>query len=194
MAWRIEYTNEPWLKKRRKKALKGEVARFIHRIEGLLQDRSEDGFMLGDSDFSVEALWVDRAQKHLLAVHDLSMGGGDWVASILFDEYPCMGVEEAKGLLRRLGLSETSVYGLNVTNEKTVGELLGKMEADLEKKTDEYVQQIRLINKAFLENLLEKGIIKTSDGLLDAHRKIHQYASGTKEATRLRTQHGEGSS
>jgi len=154
--------------------LEGLVAKFIPRIQELLQDQSDDGFMLGDSNFSVEALWVDRVQKHLVAVYDLGRGS-DWVASILFDRHPCIGVGEAKGLLRKLGLGGYSIHGLNVTNEKTVGEYLGELEAKLLQDKEEWLQTIHFTIATLLEGCLEKGIIKVSDGMLDAQRKIDQH-------------------
>lgn len=181
MNWRIDYTNEPWLKKRRRKELETEVAKSIHRIKELLQDQSEDGFRLGDSGFSVEAVWVDRVQRHLVAVLDRNVR---WVAYLILDRYPCLGVEKVKDLLRKLGLSETNIYGipnLTTTNEETVGRFLAELEADLRQETDERVRRIRLINKAFLEGFLEKGVIKVSDGLLDAHRKIQKYTTATEK-------------
>jgi hypothetical protein len=63
LSWRIEHTSHPWFKKRRREELEKEVPKHIDQIKRLLKVQSEDGFMVGGSDFSVEALWVGRAQK-----------------------------------------------------------------------------------------------------------------------------------
>lgn len=175
LSWCLEYTNDPWLKNKRRKELEREVTKSINRIVELLQHRVDDGFMLGDSDFSVEALWVDRAQKHLLAVNDLRRGDGEWVTSIVFDNHPCMTVEETKRLLRKLGLGEYNICGLDMTNEKTVAEYLSELEAKLMQDKEELLQSIRFTIATLLEGCLEKGIIKVSDGMLNAQRKIHQH-------------------
>ena len=56
-AWHIEYTNHPPLKKC-KKILEKAVADFIDEIELLLKVKADGGFMLGDTGFCVESIWL----------------------------------------------------------------------------------------------------------------------------------------
>lgn len=56
MAWRIEYTNDPWLKKKRKKILEEAVAEAIDEIKRLLQWKWGGGLMLGETVFLLSPL------------------------------------------------------------------------------------------------------------------------------------------
>jgi len=170
MAWHIEYMTHPPLPGKRRKALEKLLAEAIGKVESLLQAEG-DGSLILDSDFQVESVWIKEIRKHFVALCSLK-DGGEWVATIVFENYPTVTLKEVKATLKAMGFSEYSLYALGVNNEETVGELLNKMEADLMEKTEECVRQIRLVNKAFLEAFLEKGIIKLSDGLLDAFKKI----------------------
>lgn len=174
-AWHIEYTNHPPLKKKRKKILEKAVADFIDEIELLLKVKADDGFMLGDTGFCVESTWLRDLEKHHIAVRDLK-GGDRWVASIIFENYPTMNVDEVKETLRKLGFNEYSLYALGVTNEKTVNQLLVELEANFKREDrKEWLKEIDFINLKFLKELLKRGIIKPTDGLLDAFRKIDKY-------------------
>lgn len=173
MAWQIEYTNHPWLKKKLKKILERAVAESIEEIKHLLEKRADGGFVLGETSFSVESVWLPDLKKHHIALCNFEMD--EWVASIVFDDYPTMGVEEVKNTLKKLGFGEYSLYVLGMTNEKTVGDLLKEIEEELKGTAEESAQKILLVNKAFVETFLEKGLIKMSDGLLDAFRKIEDY-------------------
>jgi hypothetical protein len=170
MGWHIEYTNHPWLKKKLKKILERAVAESIEEIKHLLERKTDGGYMLGETGFSVESVWLPDLKKHHIALRNFEVD--QWVASIVFDDYPTMGVEEVKNALKKLGFGEYSLYALGVTNEKTVGDLLKEIEEDLKGAAEESAQKILLVNKAFVETFLEKGLIKMSDGLLDAFRKI----------------------
>lgn len=75
-------------------------------------------------------------------------------------------------MLRNMGFEEYSQYALGVTNERTVAALVEEIEDELKSENEECVKQILLVNKFFMETFIEKGIIKMSDGLLDAFRKI----------------------
>ena len=170
--WRIEYTNHPFIKKKRRKMLERAVAEAIDDIKRLLETEGNGGFMLGETDFSVESTWLPDLKKHHIAVHDLK-NGDEWVASIVFEAHPTMTVEEVKGTLRKLGFSEYSLYALGVTNEKTVGELMAELKEKMRSQNrDELLKKIALANLKSLEGFLEQGIIKLNDGLLEAFRKI----------------------
>ena len=171
-AWRIEYTDHPPVKKRRKKVLEKAIANFIDKIRFLLETKADNGFMLGDTDFCIESTWLKDLQKHHVAVRDLK-SGDSWVASIIFENYPTMNVHEVKASLRKLGFNEYSLYALGVTNEKTVGELLAELEANFSRRDrEEWLREMDFINLKFLNEFLKRGIIKPTDGLLDAFRKI----------------------
>jgi len=175
MAWRIEYTNHPWLKKKRRKILEREVAEAIDDIERLLKIKGDDGFILGDSDFAAESAWVKDLKKHHIAIRNFKVRGDDWVASIVFKRHPTMIVEEVKNTLKSVGLGEYSIYGLGVTNNQTVGELLTELQEKLDKpERVEWAKDVDIFCSTALEALLEQGIIKLSDGALDALRKIEQ--------------------
>jgi hypothetical protein len=171
MAWQIEYTNHPWLKKKLKIVLERAIAESVGEVKHLLESRMDGGFTLGETGFYVESVWLPDLKKHHITVRDLKRAD-DWVASIVFDNYPTMGVEEVKNTLKNMGFGEYSLYALGVTNEKAVGDMLKKIQEDLKGTVEEGAQKILLVNKAFLETFLEKGLIKMSDGLLDALRKI----------------------
>jgi len=172
MAWHIEYTNHPLLTKKRRKTLERLIAEAIGNIERLLELKRDEGFFLG-SDFNIESKWVEDIGKHHVAVCSLK-DGGEWVATVVFENRPTMTLDDVKAALKAKGFSEYSLYALGVTNQKTVRELLSEMEAGLTKGTEEYVKEIRRINISVLETFLEKGIIKLSDGLLDAFKKIEE--------------------
>ena len=175
MSWRIEYTNHPWLKKKRKKILEKAVAEAIGDIKNRLKMVSEDEWLeriLGDTDFIVELEYLRSSKKHHIAIRDLKRDE-DWVATIVLEDQPTMTVEEVKGTLRKLGFNEYSLYALGVTNEKTVSELMAELEEKMRSHNrDELLKKIDLANLKFLEGFLEQGIIKLNDGLLDAFRKI----------------------
>ncbi|MGQ9552158.1 MAG: hypothetical protein ACUVUE_07010 [Candidatus Bathycorpusculaceae bacterium] len=176
LSWRIEYTNRPWLKKKRKKVLERAVAEAIHDIGRLLKAEEDGGFMLGETDFSVESTWLKDLKKHHIAVHDSKAGGEDWVASIVFEQHPTMTVEEVKKTLRGKGLGEYSLHGLGMTNEKTVNEFIAESEESLSRADrGEWAKEVNRVTVALLEGFLEKGTIKQSDGLLDAIRKIEKF-------------------
>lgn len=170
MAWRIEYTNHPWLKKKHKKILEEAVAEAIDEIKRLLQRKQGGGLMLGETVFSVESTWLPELKKHHIALCEFQKK--QWVASIVFDDCPTMSVKEVKSTLRNMGFKEYSQYALGVTNEKTVAALLEEIEEELKSENEECIKQILLVNKSFIETFLQKGIIKMSDGLLGAFRKI----------------------
>ena len=171
LRWRIEYTNTPYLKRSRKKKLENQIANSIRRIEEILLDKSCEGFILGD--FYVEVMNVERLEEPLIAVDDLKKD--EWVACIELDNHPCVTCCEAKTLLGELGVDENNRYLLNLKNDQSVSEFLEKLDVIL--STEKAVSQraVTAANKAFLETLLEKGIVKTSDGLLDAYRRIHEH-------------------
>ena len=78
--------------------------------------------------------------------------------------------------LRKLGFNEYSLYALGVTNEKTIGQLLAEPEAKFKREDrQEWLKEIDFINLNFLNGLLKHRIIKPTDGLLDAFRKIDKY-------------------
>jgi len=175
MSWRIEYTNHPWLKKKSRKILEKAVAEAIRDIERMLKIEGDDGFMLGDTGFAIESMWVEHLKKHHLAVEDFKHGGS-WVASLVFERYPTMTVEEAKSILREIGFSEHSIYALSAygtPNEQTVGEFLAQHMENLESPhREKLLKALDLVIVASLEKFLEQGIIKLSDRFLDALRKI----------------------
>lgn len=96
-----------------------------------------------------------------------------WVASIVFEEHPTMNVEEIKSAFRKKGLGEYSLYGLGITNEKTVGECVAELEEMLRWKN---WRKSCLCELEVFRRILERGIIRLSDGLLDAVRKIEHAA------------------
>jgi len=172
MAWRIEYTKHSPLKKHRRILLEREVAKNIERIEGLLQHREDDGFLIEEENFSVESVWVEDLKKHHIAVRDFKHGER-WVASVVFENHPTLTVEQIERYLKNLGLNKNSLYLLGVTNEQTVGMFLAELEENLQKAgREEWAKKFDLMNIRFLERLLEQGVIKMSDGLLDAFKKI----------------------
>lgn len=88
-----------------------------------------------------------------------------------------MNVEEVKSTLRKKGLGKYSLYGLGITNEKTMGEYMAELEEKLSKaEMEELAEKVALVNLKFFEGFLERGIIRLSDGLLDAVRKIEHAA------------------
>jgi len=180
MSWRIEYTNHPWLKKKRKKILEKAVAEAIGDIENRLKMVGEDEWLeriLGDTDFVVELEYLRSSKKYHIAIRDLKRDE-DWVATIVLEDQPTMTVEEVKDTLRKLGFNEYSLYALGVTNEKTVSGLMAELEEKMRSHNrDELLKKIDLANLKFLEGFLEQGIIKPSDSLLDAIRKIDRTLS-----------------
>ena len=61
---RIEYTNHPFIKKKRRKMLERAVAEAIDDVKRLLETEGNGGFMLGETDFSVESTWLPDLKKH----------------------------------------------------------------------------------------------------------------------------------
>ena len=181
--WRIEYTNHPLIKKKRRKILERTVAEAIDDIKHLLETEENDGFLLGETDFSVESTWLPDLKKHHIAIRDLKKDE-DWIATIVLEDQPTMTVEEVKSTLRKLGFNEYSLYALGVTNEKTVSELMAELEEKMRSHNrDELLKKIDLANLKFLEGFLEQGIIKLSDGLLDAFRKIDRLINSETQRT-----------
>ncbi|MEM3716045.1 MAG: hypothetical protein QW145_02655, partial [Candidatus Bathyarchaeia archaeon] len=152
MPWRIEYTDHPRLGKKHKKILENAVAEAIEEIKRLLQRKQDGGFLLGKTGFSVESIWLPELKKHHIALRGFKT---EWVASIVFDEYPTMSVEEVKNTLKNMGFEEHSLYALGATNQKTVAALLEEIENKLKSEDEEYVKQILLINKSLIETFLE---------------------------------------
>ena len=74
------------------------VADAIDEIECLLKTEEDDAFMLGDTDFSVESVWLPDLKKHHIAIRDLKRDE-DWVATIVLEDQPTMTVEEVKSTL-----------------------------------------------------------------------------------------------
>ena len=63
-----------------------------------------------------------------------------------------------------------------MTSEKIVDQLLAELEANFKREDrKEWLKEIDFINLKFLKELLKRGIIKPTDGLLDAFRKIDKY-------------------
>ena len=172
MPWRIEYTNHPPLKKKRRKELEKAISENIEGVKRLLKVEESGGLTLANASFSVESTWLPDLKKHHLAVRDLK-ADDKWVSSIVFEEYPTMGVEEVKSTLKALGFGEYSLYGLAVTNEQTVAEYISELEEKLNRpERDELAKELDHLLLEFLNEFLKQGIIKLSDGLLDAMRKI----------------------
>jgi len=150
------------------------VAESIEEIKRLLKINESDGLMLGDTDFSIESTWLPNLKKHHIAVCDLKKAD-DWVATIVFEEYPTMSIDEVKRTLKKKGFREYSLYALGITeNDRTVAEYIAELQEKLsgDDEKDEWVRKVDLVNLTFLEHCLEQGIIKLSDRLLDALRKI----------------------
>lgn len=83
MSWRLEYTNHPCVRRKRRKVLEKAVAEAVDKVENLLEVEGDDGLVLGDTGFSVESTWLPELKKHHVAVRDLEKGDG-W-ASLTFD-------------------------------------------------------------------------------------------------------------
>ena len=148
------------------------MAEAIDAIKSLLEIEEDSGLMLGDTGFYVESIWLPNVQKYHVAVRDLEKGYG-WVASIVFDGCLAMSVEEVKRTLRSLGVSEYSLCSLGVTNEVTVGELLAGLKENVVKAgSEEWIKKVDVVTASFLEECLEKGVLRLNDGLLNAVRKI----------------------
>lgn len=178
MGWRIEYTNHPPLKKKRRKELEKALSESIEGVKCLLKAEESGGLILGDTGFSVESTWLPDLKKHHLAVRDLK-ADNEWVSSIVFEEYPTMGVEEVKSTLKAMGFGEYSLYGLAVTNEQTVAEYISELEEKLNRpERDELAKELDHLLLELLNEFLKQGIIKLNDGLLDAIRKIDQLSRG----------------
>jgi len=108
LGWRIEYTNHPPVKKKRRKELEKVLSESIEGVKCLLKAGESGGLILGDTSFWVESTWLPDLKKHHLAVRDLK-ADNEWVSSIVFEEYPTMGVEEVKSTLKALGFGEYSL-------------------------------------------------------------------------------------
>lgn len=172
MVWRVEYTNHPFLEKKRRKLLEKALAEAACEMEGLLEVRENTGLVLGDSGFTVESAWLPGLAKHHLGVRYLKRAD-DWVATVIFTGRRTMTVDEVKGFLGGLGLNECSLTGLGVTNEKTVGQRLAELREGLS-RTDwaDPVKEANLATADVLEGWLVKGTIRLNDGVLDALIKI----------------------
>jgi len=86
-----------------------------------------------------------------------------------------MSIQEVKRTLKKKGFREYSLYALGMTeNDRTVAEYIAELQEKLssDDQKDEWVRKVDLVNLTFLEHCLEQGIIKLSDRLLDALRKI----------------------
>ena len=174
MSWRVEYTNHPWLKKKRRKILERSLAEGIEVVERRLRRGEGYGLVLGDSCFWVDSMWLPELKKHHLAVRDLK-GDNRWVATIVSAEDLTMTLEQVKSILRSKGLSKYSIDCLALTNEKTVDEKLAELEENLaEADRDELDEKVDRAAAAFLEEWLETGVIRLNDGMLDAMRKIEK--------------------
>ena len=173
--WRIEYTNHPVLRRKRREVLERCVAEAIGEIERFMRAREDNFLVFEDLGFAVESIWLPDLRRCHLAVYDLKSLSESWVASIVLDGYPTMGVEEVKRVLRKKGLGEYSIYGLTMTNEKSLGEYIIELEEELRKPSlNELVRRIRAANLKALEFLLKVGIIGAGEGLLDAVKKIEK--------------------
>ena len=176
--WHIEYTNHPFVTKKRRKILEKAVAESIQDIKNHLKIVTEDigaRRILVEKNFYAELAYLPSLRKYHIAVRDLKRDE-DWVATIIFDDQPTMTVKEVKRMLREMGFDEYSLYGLGVTNKKTVSEFIAELEENLSRTDrEEWEKSKDLSDLEFLEAFLEKGVIKLSDGFLDAIRKIDRY-------------------
>jgi len=172
-AWRVEYTNHPRLTKKQRKFLERDISEAINSIMQRLKIREDYALHLSKSGLYVDLIWLPALKKH-----HLGMRGFEtlcWVASIVFDGHPTLTVEEAKSILRSLGLNERNIDGLGMTNEKTVGEHLADCDEATDKAGEEWWPGLfDYRGVELLEAELEKGVISSNDGLLDALRKIDQ--------------------
>jgi len=179
MDWRIEYTNHPFVTKKRRKILEKAVAEAIQDIKRHLKIVTEDvgaRRILEGTNFSVELTYLPSLKKYHIAICDLKKDEDYWVATIVLEDHPTATVEEVKSTLRKMGFGEYSLYGLEVTNKKTVSEFIAEIEENLSRADrEEWEKSKDLSDLEFLEAFLEQGIIKLSDGFLDAMRKIDRY-------------------
>ena len=173
MVWRIEYTNYPWVKKKRRKILERILRDATEDMEVLLGTKEDMGFYLGDSGFWIESIWLSDVGKHHVGVRDFEKDDR-WVASLVFDDYPTLTVDEVQGILRGMGLNEYSIGFLGMTNEKTVGEFLVELEEGMDAGRTEREKKVDFALASLLEGYLEEGVIGLNDGLLDALRKIEK--------------------
>ena len=173
MVWRIEYTNHPWVKKKRRKILERILRDATEDIEVLLGTKEDMGFYLGDSGFWIASIWLSDVGKHHLGVRDFEKDNR-WVASLVFDDYPTLTVDEVQGILRGMGLNEYSIGFLGMTNEKTVGECLVELEEGMDAGRTEREKKVDFALASLLAAYLKEGVIGLNDGLLDTMRKIEK--------------------
>ena len=173
MVWRIEYTNHPWVKKKRKKILESMLRGVMEDVEVLLGTREDMGFYLGESGFWIASIWLSDVGKHHLGVRDFEKDNR-WVASLVFDDYPTLTVDEVQGILRGMGLNEYSIGLLGTTNENTVGEYLVELEEGMDAGRTEREKKVAFALAKLLAAYLKEGVIGLNDGLLDAMRKIEK--------------------
>jgi hypothetical protein len=173
MAWRIEYTDHPWVKKKRKKILESVLRDVIEDVVVLLEIREDMCYHIEDLGFLITSVWLSDVGKHHLGVRD-SEKDDRWVASLVFDDYPTLTVDEVRSILRGMGLHEYSIGLLGTTNETTVGEHLVELEEEMDAGKTDREKRIASSLAKLLEMYLNEGAIALNDGLLDAMRKIEK--------------------
>lgn len=173
MAWCIEYTDHPWVKKKRKKILESVLRDVIEDVVVLLGIREDMCFHIEDLGFLITSVWLSDVGKHLLGVRD-SEKDNRWVASLVFDDYPTLTVDEVKGILRGMSLTEYSIGLLGTTNENTVGEYLVELEEGMDAGRTEREKKVDFALAKLLAAYLKEGVIGLNDGLLDAMKKIEK--------------------
>ena len=184
MAWMIEYTNHPFLEKKRRKALERALADSAGDVESLLKNDENTGLVLGDSGFNVESVWLPGVGKHHLGVR-YAKRADDWVATVTLSGRGTMTLEEVKSFLKDLDLNDCSLAGLGVTNEKTVGQRLTELGEGFSGSAWEIpVAHAILATAEVMEAWLSRGTIRLNDGLLDALRKIQNAARGQPATSR----------
>jgi len=176
MVWLVEYTDHPFLEKKRKKLLEEALASSARDVESLLGAEENSGLVLGDTGFNVESAWLPDFGKHHLGVR-YAKRSDEWVASVLFTDRGTLTVKEVKSFLGGLGLNDCDLTCLGVTNEKTVGQRLSELREGL--TASGWVDRVKQTDFAaaeVLEGWLSKGTIRLNDGMLDALRKIQNAA------------------
>jgi len=81
MVWLVEYTNQPFLEKKRRKLLEKTLADSVGDVESLLEMKENSGLVLGDSGFNVESAWLPGLEKHHLGVR-YARRADEWVATV----------------------------------------------------------------------------------------------------------------